>query len=210
MPFNYKNTVLWIKLLGILTPKLMGIKITSTNTNIITENCPAIVVGPHQHDFDLLMASQVLHKKVVSLGKKQILFIPIFGLSFWLGGNLLINRTNKEKAKKTMQDLNEYIHKKKISINIFPEGTRNAGKELLPFKKGAFYTAIATQTPIIIFGVNRYAHELDLNKWHSCDIRINVLEPIPTTGLTNDDIPALMVTVREKLENEIRALSEVS
>lgn len=39
---------------------------------------------------------------------------------------------------------------------MFPEGTRHSGRELLPFKKGAFHVAIASQTCIQPVVVSRY------------------------------------------------------
>jgi lysophosphatidate acyltransferase len=39
---------------------------------------------------------------------------------------------------------------------MFPEGTRNGSATLLPFKKGAFHVAIASQTPIQPVVVSRY------------------------------------------------------
>lgn len=40
---------------------------------------------------------------------------------------------------------------------MFPEGTRHGGKDLLPFKKGAFHVAIASQTLIQPVVVSRYS-----------------------------------------------------
>lgn len=40
---------------------------------------------------------------------------------------------------------------------MFPEGTRNLGKnKLLPFKKGAFHLALASEVPIQLVAVSRY------------------------------------------------------
>lgn len=46
---------------------------------------------------------------------------------------------------------------------MFPEGTRHLGDELLPFKKGAFHVAIASQTPVQPVVVSKY-HFLDSEK----------------------------------------------
>jgi len=47
-----------------------------------------------------------------------------------------------------------------VRLCMFPEGTRNGSATLLPFKKGAFHVAIASQTPIQPIVVSRY-HFLD-------------------------------------------------
>lgn len=41
-------------------------------------------------------------------------------------------------------------------VLMFPEGTRNLSDKLLPFKKGAFHLAIASQCPIQPVAVDRY------------------------------------------------------
>lgn len=49
------------------------------------------------------------------------------------------------------------------NLCMFPEGTRHVGKELLPFKKGAFHVAVVSQLPIQPIVVSRY-HFLDTEK----------------------------------------------
>jgi 1-acyl-sn-glycerol-3-phosphate acyltransferase len=72
----------------------------------------------------------------VTIGKKSLRWIPIFGQIYWLAGNVLINRGNAAEAKQTMLETTETLQKRDTSIWVFAQGTRNLGKGLLPFKNG--------------------------------------------------------------------------
>jgi len=54
--------------------------------------------------------------------------------------------------------------------------------------------------------VSTYSQHLKLNRWHSADILIRSLPAIPTTGLTLDDMPALMAQCREQMLDCIEAM----
>jgi 1-acyl-sn-glycerol-3-phosphate acyltransferase len=60
----------------------------------------------------------------------------VFGLLYWLTGNLLIDRNNRAKAHGTIAQVVKHIQKRNISVWMFPEGTRSRGRGLLPFKTG--------------------------------------------------------------------------
>jgi len=47
---------------------------------------------------------------------------------------------------------------------------------------------------------------MKLNRWNSGDILIRSLPPIPTKGLTMDDMPLLMQTCREQMRDCIEAM----
>jgi 1-acyl-sn-glycerol-3-phosphate acyltransferase len=202
-PFSYKNTELYHSIMSRIGPFLLGINITIEGKEILDTTKPSITIANHQYDYDLVICSKIINKKTITLGKSEIKFIPFFGQAFWLAGNILINRGNRDKAKKTMTELNTYIKENSLSINIFPEGTRNPTEKLLPFKKGAFYTAIETQVPIVIYALNRYVKNIKFDKWNSVDVKVKVLEPIPTKGLTLEDVDSLMEKVRCALEEAV-------
>src|SRR5690606_33007899 len=122
------------------------------------------VVGNHQHNWDLITASTIFDERIVSLGKSQITYIPFFGQMFLLAGNIAVNRKNSTKAKKSMKKIESILKTKKIGVVIFPEGHRNPTEKLLPFKQGAFRSAIAAQVPVIPFSVNLFSKNVDLSK----------------------------------------------
>jgi 1-acyl-sn-glycerol-3-phosphate acyltransferase len=66
---------------------------------------------------------------------------------YWLTGNLLIDSNNRTKAYGTIAELVNHFKIRRISIWMFPEGTRSRGRGLLPFKTGAFHAAIVGGRP---------------------------------------------------------------
>lgn len=196
-PFSAKNTALYLNLLYWFS-RPMGISFKVEGIEKL-DSKPAVIIGNHQHNFDIIMASFIFKKDIVALGKREIAFIPLFGTVFWLAGNILISRGKKQSSQKTMSKVKNYLITKKLGLVIFPEGHRNTEKELLIFKKGAFKTAIETQIPIIIFGVEQYANKLQLNKFNAGRFKITILDPISTENKSLEDLDLLIANCREKL-----------
>ena len=69
-------------------------------------------------------------------------------------GLIPVNRDNKDRD--AYEKAIEYLNNGEI-IGIYPEGTRERGRGLLPFKTGAVRMANETNTPIIPFAtIGRY------------------------------------------------------
>lgn len=68
-----------------------------------------------------------------------------------LSGAIWINRGNSASAIKAMNATSIELNTKKMSLFIFPEGTRTLSPELTlkPFKKGAFHLAVQSGLPIV-------------------------------------------------------------
>lgn len=66
-----------------------------------------------------------------------------------------------------MNKVGEIIRERQISIWMFPEGTRSRGRGLLPFKTGAFHTAIAAGVPIVPIVCSSLHNKVDLNRWNN-------------------------------------------
>ncbi len=189
---------------------LLGINIEIRNKEILDTARPCVFISNHQHNMDIFPGTFSIPNNTVTIGKRSIILIPFFGQFFWLSGNLLINRKNKKSAFGTMDVAANAIIEKKISVWIMPEGTRSKGRGVLPFKKGPFFTAIKAQVPIVPIAISTYTKHIDLKKWKAGTILIEVLPPIPTAGLKNEDAGILkdqshqiISTVVKKLDQEI-------
>lgn len=168
---------------------------------------PGVIVSNHQNNFDLYVLGSICPYKTVTLGKKELVYIPFFGLMYWLIGNILIDRSNKRKAKRSMEKVTESISQKGISVWIMPEGTRSRGRGLLPFKTGAFRTAIDAQKPIFPVAVSDYS-QINLAKKVSARIIAEVLPPLSTVGLGREDVNVLKDRTYQLMKEKCQDLNK--
>lgn len=187
---------------------ILGIEFEKRDLNVHQNIGPAVYCCNHQNNIDMIPGGACVQKRTVVLGKKSIIWIPFFGQFFWLSGNIMINRSNPAKAKESMKMITDKIKNKNISVWIMPEGTRSRGKGLLPFKKGAFITAINAQVPIAPVVLSSYAESINLNKLKSGKIISKCLPLIPTVGMTKEDVPRLMEQTHQTMKRAIQELDE--
>ncbi|MFW9616378.1 1-acylglycerol-3-phosphate O-acyltransferase [Aquabacterium sp.] len=191
-PFNPDNSRLCARVYGIPAVWIMGLKVKLEDDSVRHHKRSAVIISNHISNFDLVTFGLTVPVRTSSLGKKSLKYVPFFGQLYWLAGNVLVDRGNAVQAKKAMLTTTDTLQHKDMSLWVFPEGTRGHGKGLKPFKKGAFQMAITAGVPLIPICANNYVRGLNLNRWHSGTLIIRSLPPVPTEGLTIDDMPALI------------------
>jgi len=81
--------------------------------------------------------------------KKSLMRIPLLGTAMRMGKFVPVARGhNREDAEKSVEDAADAL-RSGLHITIFPEGTRSTDGQLLPFKQGAFFLAMATEAPVV-------------------------------------------------------------
>lgn len=191
-PFHPDNTRLFARIYSWGGAAILGIKIRRHNYDSLRKMGPCVYVVNHQDNFDLFICGSVVAKRTVTIGKKNLKYIPFFGQLYWLAGNVFIDRKSSSRSKETMNASTRALTTKNTSIWVFAEGTRNQGKNLLPFKKGAFIMAIEAGVPIVPICVSSYPRNIDLRRLRSGIVDIKVLPPISTDNLGNEDINRIM------------------
>jgi 1-acyl-sn-glycerol-3-phosphate acyltransferase len=208
-PFHHSNSRILAQIYSQIGRRIIGIKIVHHNEDIMINHEPCVVVANHQSNWDLFIVGSIVPKRMVSLGKKSLKWLPFFGQVYWLAGNILVDRDNRKKAMQAMETTKIALTTKDTSIWFFAEGTRNHGKNMLPFKKGAFITAVNAGVPIIPVCASAYLEGFDLNKLDNGVAHIKVLEPIETKGLTLDDVDQLMLDTHLAMMDSLQELEEL-
>jgi 1-acyl-sn-glycerol-3-phosphate acyltransferase len=187
---------------------MMGWAVEVQNRDRLEAFRPCVIVGNHQSFLDVVTFGSIFPRRTVSAGKREIGKIPIFGWFYRLSGNLIIDRSDARQARDSLEKAAEAMRAEKIAVWFMPEGHRNMGPQLLPFKSGAFRLAVAAQAPIIPIVAEPLTAIVDTKRRlaRRGPLRIKVLEPVPTEGLTIKDVPSLLFSVRASMQ---AALDEV-
>lgn len=167
---------------------------------------PAIYIANHQNNYDMLTIASMVPYRTVSVGKKSLMWIPFFGLMYWATGNIFIHREKRSSAINTMNKVAEAIKDQQISIWMFPEGTRSRGRGLLPFKTGAFHTAIAAGVPIIPVVCSNLHNKVDLNRKNNGVVICEMLDPIDTSGYNRENLKELIAKSHQIMADKIAEL----
>ena len=139
-------------------------------------------------------------------GQKSLLWLPLFGLIFWLSGNVLIDRSNRSRAIGTIGQVVDRIKNRGTSIWMFPEGTRSQGRGLLPFKAGAFHTAVQAEVPVVPIVCSSYFGQVDLNRWDNGEVLVEVMAPVCSKEHGASGIRDLSDTCRARMEAKLAEL----
>ena len=158
---------------------------------------PYVVVSNHESFADILLVSH-LPWEMKWLSKAELFRIPIMGWMMWLAGDIPVKRGFGPSAVEAMERCRKVL-RQKVSVMIFPEGTRSKTTELLPFKDGAFRLAVEAGVPILPLALSGTGTALPKHGWRfgRSAAHLRVLEPVETAGLTLADVPALKARVRD-------------
>jgi 1-acyl-sn-glycerol-3-phosphate acyltransferase len=125
----------------------------------------------------------------------------------YMAGDVKLIRGNKQSILSAMKGCDDRLDKK-VSVMLFPEGTRTRDGSLGEFKDGAFRIAIDHQLPILPLVVNGTREALQAGSWkmNVTEAEVRVLAPISTEGLTKEDVPELRDRVRTLISDELASM----
>ena len=121
----------------------------------------SLIISNHIGLFDVILVMYLYQPGFIA--KKSVSNYPFFG-SVAKGLNcLFVDRENENARKKIMEDIyikqKNFLEGKSLSpLAIFPEGTTTSNRNILKFKKGAFYHLLPIKPQIIQTNQNAPLH----------------------------------------------------
>lgn len=162
-----------------------------------------VVVINHNSLVDIPVSSPWIPGPNVTLAKSEMAKIPLFGV-IYKAGSVLVNRKSENSRRESFTKMQDMLDKG-VHLCLYPEGTRNkTDQPIQNFFDGAFITAIKSQRPIIpgvIFNTGKILpHDKKLWAW-PMPIHFHFLPPVPTKGLTLNDVAMLKQEIHTLMQN---------
>jgi 1-acyl-sn-glycerol-3-phosphate acyltransferase len=163
---------------------------------------PYVAVANHESMADIFLISH-LPWEMKWLAKESLFRLPVMGWLMRMAGDIPVRRSDRSSRAEALEGCRDRLAKR-VSVMIFPEGTRSRTGELLPFKDGAFRLAIESGAPILplVVAGTRNCLPKGSGLLGRARAELRVLEPIPTTGLSVRDVGALRDEVRARIAAE--------
>ncbi|KAH0839797.1 hypothetical protein J3R83DRAFT_742 [Lanmaoa asiatica] len=169
---------------------------------------PAVMVGNHQSMLDILYLARMFPPKASIMAKRELQWTPL-GPWMYMSGAIFIDRGNSTKAHISLEAAGDEMKREGVSLMMYPEGTRHNEEvpTLLPFKKGAFHLAVQAGLPVIPVVCENYWRLYHKGVFGTGVIKVRVLPPTQTTGLTVADVADLATRTREQMLTTLRDIS---
>ncbi len=164
---------------------------------------PAVYAVKHQSAWDTLAFNLIVSDPVFVL-KRELYFIPLYGLFLYRSGMIGIDRTAGAKAlKQIVRDAKDRVSAGR-SIVIFPEGTRTAPGAKVPYQPGVAALYRHLDCPVVPVALNSglfWGRRSFMKRPGT--ITISFLDPVPP-GL---DRRTFMAEIESRIETECQALN---
>lgn len=171
---------------------------------------PYVVVSNHESFVDILLISH-LPWEMKWLSKIEMFKIPVVGWLMRLAHDVPLRRGERDSVVAALEACHDRL-RRRVSVMVFPEGTRSASGEMGAFKDGAFRLAIEAGVPVLPLAVHGTRPALRKHDWRfgRTSACVQVLAPLDTAGLTLDDLPTLRDAARARIVDAVNQMRSVA
>ncbi len=177
--------------------KTCGVKVSISGTENLDSGKIYVFASNHQSLFDIPILFVYLPVSFRILYKQSLNRIPFLGWHLFMSGHIGVDRANPVRARKSLERAAARI--RKMSVVVFPEGTRSSDGSVGRFKYGSFLLAVragASIVPVTISESRQVMRRGEVTV-HPGTVRVRVDRPLSVAGLDEQSVSELAQTVRE-------------
>ena len=183
---------------------IVGAKVTVIGADKIDPTANYVIASNHGSLMDISVLFGWLPMPFKFLAKRELLKVPFIGWYLKRDGHLTVDRKSLRSSVESTNECARLIREKRLSVLIFPEGTRSPDGELQRFRDGAAFLAIQSGVPLLPAAiVGAYDILPARSSWFMPgEIELRFGDPISVEGLVGRDRAALTA----RLEQAVRDL----
>ena len=189
--------------------RLCGTRLDVDRSPAVAPRTPYVIIANHQSLFDIPILGALLFSNFPKYVSKRELarWIPSISYNLRRGGNAVIDRGDRAQAERAIRALGARAQERRVSVVIYPEGTRARTGELGRFKHAGTLALLEAApqlevVPVAIDGSWRLlCHNLTPVPF-GVRIRLRFGRPIPR-GEANDG-PVIFERARTEIEETLR------
>ena len=181
-----------------------GVDVTVKGLERVKPGETYVFISNHQSIYDIPVIFASLPFQLRIIAKESLGRFPFLGWHLTRAGHLLVDRRNP--ARSAILNRWRRLVADRLSLIIFPEGTRSADGDVGSFKAGSFLLALEAGLTIVPLSVSGTVRVMKKNRLMTCPghVTLEVHEPIPTPRADSPS-PADARQLAERIEAIVRS-----
>jgi len=173
---------------------ILGLKVEYQGLHWIKKSQRYIFMPNHLSMLDGPLLFKVIPQNVRVILKQGVFKLPVIGEAMKEAHFIPVDRKGKQGGKRAVQRAVRMIQKNNISFLVFPEGTRSDTGKLQKFRRGGFFMAIDSQTPIVPVSIIGTYELMPRGSYFikKGDVKIIFHPPINVEGFTHKNMSELI------------------
>ncbi|MBM3814339.1 MAG: 1-acyl-sn-glycerol-3-phosphate acyltransferase [Acidimicrobiia bacterium] len=197
----------WARMLLVIS----GVKVNCRGLDRLKPDGYYVFVGNHLSLMDTPVVLGHIPRQFLFLVNIKYVKLPFLGTHLRRSGHFAVDPNDTKAGLKILSDAARRIRERKLSVLLFPEGSRSRGG-LQEFKEGAAYIAIKSGAQVVPFALKGTREVLPVGSVHIQARTVEFLlgEPISTEGLTLKERGELTRCMRDRVAGLMARLDGVS
>jgi len=189
--------------------KTTGVTVDVSGLDALPRDVPYLFLSNHQSIYDIPVLFWHLPYQLRILAKASLGKFPFLGGHLRRSGHVLVDRSNPGQS--TMQSIKELM-RQRVSLIVFPEGTRSADGKVARFRGGIVMLAIEAGLPIVPVAVEGTRHVMLKDRLMTCPghVRMRVGHPVSTEGYELSQARELAGIIERKVRQDVEAMQALS
>lgn len=211
--FHWLKPVVFIGVSAVrLGRVILGIKLEVTGLEQIDPDTTFVIMPNHLSLVDGPLMFIIYPRFMRVIAKQELFRIPILAQAMRIAEFIPVDRKGQEAGKKAIERAVQLIREKKQSFLIFPEGTRSRDGQLQKFRRGGFYLALQSETPILPVSIVGSYELMSKGAFFTKrgSIKVAFHSPISISGHDESSMPRLIEAVRSVIVGGIDGMSNTN